>query len=228
VRPVSCNTWIRALNVFCGWLHEQGHSAEGLKLKTLRVEKRLIVTLDEARIRGLLTFKGKTFNQQRVQTLVCALLDTGCRVGEMLSARVVDCDTLVAAMYLTCRRLGPEPLRYRYVAIFLGSGFANRLPVSLIICACITTEICLQELHMLIIKLLDYYSYVVLLSVILTWFPVSGTTLSLVKLANSLTEPVLRPIRNALPQGSKLDWAPLILVIGLQFLKNLIDKGLLS
>ena len=81
---------------------------------------------------------------------------------------------------------------------------------------------------MLIIKLLDYYSYVVLLSVILTWFPVSSTTLSLVKLANSLTEPVLRPIRNALPQGGKLDWAPAILVVGLQFLKGLIYKGLFS
>jgi hypothetical protein len=24
VKPVSCNTWLRALNAFCRWLHEQG------------------------------------------------------------------------------------------------------------------------------------------------------------------------------------------------------------
>lgn len=92
VRPVTCNTWIRALNVFCGWLHEQGHCLERVKLKTLRVEKRIIVTLDEARIRALLTYKARTFDQHRVHTLVCALLDTGCRVDEMLSARVIDFD----------------------------------------------------------------------------------------------------------------------------------------
>ena len=92
VAPVTCNTWIRALNVFGGWLHEQGHSPERVKLKTLRVEKRLIATLDDTRIRALLTFKPRTFNEHRVQTLVCALLDTGCRVDEMLSARVVDFD----------------------------------------------------------------------------------------------------------------------------------------
>ena len=88
--PVTCNTWIRALNVFGGWLFEQGHSPERVKLKTLRVEKRLIATLDDARIRALLIFKPRTFNEHRVQTLVCALLDTGCRVDEMLSAKVAD------------------------------------------------------------------------------------------------------------------------------------------
>ena len=24
VKPVSCNCWLRAMNAFCGWLHEQG------------------------------------------------------------------------------------------------------------------------------------------------------------------------------------------------------------
>ena len=26
VRPVTCNTWLRALNAFCRWLHENGHA----------------------------------------------------------------------------------------------------------------------------------------------------------------------------------------------------------
>jgi hypothetical protein len=34
-------------------------------------------------------------------------------------------DTLVAAMHLTCRRLGPEPPRHQYVAIFATGGFED-------------------------------------------------------------------------------------------------------
>ena len=26
VKPVSCDTWVRALNAFCRWLHEQGET----------------------------------------------------------------------------------------------------------------------------------------------------------------------------------------------------------
>jgi hypothetical protein len=26
VKPVSCNCWVRAMNAFCNWLHEQGRS----------------------------------------------------------------------------------------------------------------------------------------------------------------------------------------------------------
>lgn len=26
VRPVSCNTWVRALNAFCRWLHDRARS----------------------------------------------------------------------------------------------------------------------------------------------------------------------------------------------------------
>jgi len=32
VKPVSCNTWLRALNAFCRWLHEQGEIPSVVKL----------------------------------------------------------------------------------------------------------------------------------------------------------------------------------------------------
>jgi len=37
VQPVSCNTYIKALNAFCLWLHEEGHLAERLQLPLLKV-----------------------------------------------------------------------------------------------------------------------------------------------------------------------------------------------
>ena len=53
---------------------------------------------------------------------------------------------------------------------------------------------------MLIIQLLEFYSYIVLASMVLTWLPVNGTTRSLTRLVDALTEPLLRPLRKALRQ----------------------------
>jgi site-specific recombinase XerD len=47
VKPVSCNTYIKALNTFCLWLHEEGHLPEKVALSPLKFEKRLIQTLLE-------------------------------------------------------------------------------------------------------------------------------------------------------------------------------------
>jgi site-specific recombinase XerD len=57
VRPVTCNTYIGAMNAFCRWLHEEQHLAEPLKLKKLRVEQRVLVLLNDTQLRHLLTFK---------------------------------------------------------------------------------------------------------------------------------------------------------------------------
>ena len=92
VAPVTCNTWLRALNAFGAWLQAQGHSPVAIRLRPLRVERRLIAILDDPTIRRLLTHTPRTWAEQRVQTLVCTLLDTGCRVDEVLSARVGDFD----------------------------------------------------------------------------------------------------------------------------------------
>ena len=45
VKPVSCNTYIKALNTFCLWAHTEGHVSERLELSRLKVEKRIIQIL---------------------------------------------------------------------------------------------------------------------------------------------------------------------------------------
>jgi site-specific recombinase XerD len=57
VRPVTCNTWLRALNAFCRWLHENGHSPSRVHMRPLKVEKRLVETLDVDAIRAIVNFK---------------------------------------------------------------------------------------------------------------------------------------------------------------------------
>jgi integrase/recombinase XerD len=92
VKPVSCNTWIRALNAFCRWLHEQGEIPALVKLAPQRLEKRIIRTHDEAVLRSILGYRPKTFPHWRVYALVSTILDTGCRIEEVLTARVTDFD----------------------------------------------------------------------------------------------------------------------------------------
>ena len=74
---------------------------------------------------------------------------------------------------------------------------------------------------MLISPLLEYYSYIVLASMLLTWLPVNGITRSLTRLVDALTEPLLRPLRKVLPQGGQ-NLAPVVLYVGLMFLMRLI------
>ena len=74
---------------------------------------------------------------------------------------------------------------------------------------------------MLISPLLEYYSYIVLASMFLTWLPVNGITQTLTRLVGALTEPLLRPLRKVLPQGRQM-WAPTVLYFGVLFLRRLI------
>jgi integrase/recombinase XerD len=104
VRPVTVNTWLKALNTFFGWLHERGDLATKIRLKPLKVEKRLVPTINADAIRAIVTYKPptwitvnkkhvngprkgqKAFALWRVHALACTLLDTGCRIDELLTA----------------------------------------------------------------------------------------------------------------------------------------------
>jgi integrase/recombinase XerD len=101
VRPVTCNTYIGAMNAFCRWLHEERHLAESLKLKKLRVERRVLTLLNDTQLRHLLSFRPKTFRLHRTHLAVCLVLDTGIRVSEMLTLRRddVDFDNLILKVF---------------------------------------------------------------------------------------------------------------------------------
>jgi integrase/recombinase XerD len=90
--PVTCNTYIGAMNAFCAWLHAEGHARERVKLTKLRVERRLLTLLDDAQMRVLIGFKPKTFRQARVHLAALLILDTGLRISEALHLRDGDID----------------------------------------------------------------------------------------------------------------------------------------
>ena len=69
------------------------------------------------------------------------------------------------------------------------------------------------------IKIIDVYSLIVLAAVILSWVQLPYENPA-VQLIHSLTEPLLQPIRRALPTLGGLDLSPMILLVGLQMLKR--------
>jgi integrase/recombinase XerD len=101
VKPISCNTYIKALNAFCRWLHDEGHLSARLELPTLNLEKRILQTLTDEQIRVLLSGRPKTFDQWRLHALISLLLDTGVRIEEALTLRTgdVDFDNLLLTVF---------------------------------------------------------------------------------------------------------------------------------
>ena len=85
------------------------------------------------------------------------------------------------------------------------------------------------ELLYFIIKLVSMYEMVVFASVIMSWLvafavvnPGNPTVRSVMKGLMALTEPLLQPIRRALPDLGSLDISPIVLIMGCEFVKGVL------
>ena len=81
---------------------------------------------------------------------------------------------------------------------------------------------------MLIDRIIDLYVWVIIVSAVLSWlvaFDVVNMRNRFVYLVgntlNRLTEPVYRPVRRFLPDMGGLDLSPLIVILGLWFLRDI-------
>src|SRR4051812_45111720 len=92
LRPVTCNTYIGAMNAFCRWLHEEGHAKDRVRLQKLRLEWRVLDLLNETQMRVLIGYKPKTYRETRLHVAVLLVLDTGLRISEALGLRDSDID----------------------------------------------------------------------------------------------------------------------------------------
>lgn len=79
---------------------------------------------------------------------------------------------------------------------------------------------------MLLVQLLDIYSLIVFGAVIVSWIQLPPTH----PVANFLavmTEPLLDPIRQLLPDMGGLDFSPMVLLIGVHLLRNLVASAVI-
>jgi YggT family protein len=70
---------------------------------------------------------------------------------------------------------------------------------------------------MLLIRLIDLYSLIIVAAVVVSWINVSRDHPA-VRLLHRLTEPVLAPVRKILPPMGGMDFSPLVVLIGLRVL----------
>lgn len=74
---------------------------------------------------------------------------------------------------------------------------------------------------MLLVQVIDLYSVVVLGAVVVSWVGLPPTN-PLVSFLSTLTEPLLAPLRNVLPDLGGLDFSPFVLLVGLRILRGLV------
>ena len=86
----------------------------------------------------------------------------------------------------------------------------------------------MYSILLLIDRIIDIYVWVIILSAVLSWlvaFDIVNMRNRFVYLVgdalNRITEPVYRPIRRFLPNMGGLDLSPLIVILGLWFLRDL-------
>ena len=86
----------------------------------------------------------------------------------------------------------------------------------------------MYSILLLIDRIIDIYVWVIILSAVLSWlvaFDIVNMRNRFVYLVgdalNRITEPVYRPIRRFLPDMGGLDLSPLIVILGLWFLRDL-------
>jgi YggT family protein len=85
----------------------------------------------------------------------------------------------------------------------------------------------------LLLTIIDLYWYVVIAMAVMSWliaFDVvnmrSQAVYSIWRALNALTQPLLQPIRRILPDFGGMDLSPIVLLLGLSFLKDLIVKSI--
>ena len=80
---------------------------------------------------------------------------------------------------------------------------------------------------MILVQLLDLYSLVVFAAVIVSWVQLPPNH-PIASVLGSVTEPLLAPIRRALPDMGGLDLSPLVLLVGLRLVRGVLLSAALG
>ena len=73
-----------------------------------------------------------------------------------------------------------------------------------------------------IVTVIQLYSYVLLARIVLSWIPNVDRSNQIVQFLYQVTEPVLEPVRRALPQVGMIDISPIVVFIGLHLLRSIL------
>ena len=80
----------------------------------------------------------------------------------------------------------------------------------------------MNSLFLLLFWALQIYQFILLARVLMSWIPKLDASNPIARFLYQATEPVLAPIRNALPSMGGLDLSPLVVFVGITILMQLI------
>lgn len=80
----------------------------------------------------------------------------------------------------------------------------------------------MSGIFMFLALVLQIYSFIILARVLMTWIPNLDYSNSIVQALFKITEPVLSPIRNALPQAQGIDFSPMIVLVAIIVLRQVL------
>lgn len=79
----------------------------------------------------------------------------------------------------------------------------------------------MDSIAFFIVMLVQIYSFIMLARVLMSWVNIDPNS-PLARTLYDLTEPLLRPVRNALPPTAGIDFSPMIVMILLQVLGQIL------
>jgi len=96
ISPATVNSYIRGFNSYLTWLHENGKIDSRLRIKKIKEPERVLKTFSDEQLKLLLSWKPRKFCEWRLYALLCLVIDTGCRIDEVLNLkrREVDFENL--------------------------------------------------------------------------------------------------------------------------------------
>jgi YggT family protein len=74
----------------------------------------------------------------------------------------------------------------------------------------------------ILISVLSIYNFIILARVLMTWLPNLDYSNPIVRFLVQVTEPILKPIREALPTTSGVDFSPMVVLIGIFILNRVL------
>lgn len=79
-----------------------------------------------------------------------------------------------------------------------------------------------MQINCLIAQVLQLYTFALMARILLSWFPLQpgGAMASIFGVLYSVTEPVLGPVRRALPSVGMLDLSPIVVFIVINIVSN--------
>src|SRR5262245_23920656 len=77
IQITTINSYIRGMNSFLTWLHENEHLKEKLRIKLMKEPHKTLKVFNDQQLRKLLSYRPKGFYEHRLYTLLCLIIDTG-------------------------------------------------------------------------------------------------------------------------------------------------------